>query len=331
MSGFAQDFDTLFNQILTDWKNQFPEADVSQGSLIFIKSACQASALWGLYKHQEWISKQIFPDTATGANMEHHAWVRGLTRRSGETDAELLARLLKYIRRPPAGGNKYDYEKWALEVDNVAAAYCIPLAQGLGSVDVIILANESATGSEIPSTHTGVEGTNTSVSENKLIDSGATFETDGVAPGDIVTNEDAGTEAVVSSVDSETELTLSADIFDETGQAYTIVSLTEQVKAYIDDVRPVTASALRVLAPTVIEQDVTMTVSGENLSLTTIEADIEAFMNILIPGEDLAVAQLTAIAINAGAEDVSVTVPAANVTADDDEIIRPGTIDVSET
>lgn len=55
-----------------------------------------------------------------------------------ETDDELLARLLEIIRRPPAGGNKYDYKRWALEVSGVTAAYIYPLRRGLGTVDIVI-------------------------------------------------------------------------------------------------------------------------------------------------------------------------------------------------
>lgn len=55
-----------------------------------------------------------------------------------ETDASLLARLLDIIRRPPAGGNKYDYRRWALEVPGVTNAFVYPLRRGLGTVDVAI-------------------------------------------------------------------------------------------------------------------------------------------------------------------------------------------------
>lgn len=56
----------------------------------------------------------------------------------GETDASLLARLLEILRRPPAGGNKYDYRNWTLSVDGVTAAYVHSLRRGLGTVDVVI-------------------------------------------------------------------------------------------------------------------------------------------------------------------------------------------------
>lgn len=147
---FEKTFDELLNSILADYQNQFPDADTSKGSLIYIRAAALASSLWGLYKYHDWIAAQAFPDTADIEALEHHCYLRGIIRRAGETDADLLARLLDYLRRPPAGGNKYDYVKWALEITNVKAAYCIPLGQGLGTVDVVIVANKDTTGSDIP-------------------------------------------------------------------------------------------------------------------------------------------------------------------------------------
>lgn len=60
-----------------------------------------------------------------------------------ESDASLLDRLLELIRRPPAGGNKYDYKNWALAVDGVDAAYVYPLRRGLGTVDIAITSANS--------------------------------------------------------------------------------------------------------------------------------------------------------------------------------------------
>ena len=255
---FQKDFDELLNAILTDYGNQFPEADRSQGSLIFIKSACLASALWGIYKHQDWIAKQIFPDTADSENLEHHCWLREIVRKPGETDEDYLARLLEDLRRPPAGGNKYDYVKWAREIANVKAAYSFPLAQGASSVDVVIVADPDLTGSEIP----------------------------------------------------------AQDLLDA-------------VSAYIEEVRPVTARFVRVLAPTILDQDVTMSVTGGDVNLAQVQADIAAYLSTFIPGQKLYLTRLTAIAIDNGAEDAEVTIPAATVNPQSYEMIRPGVIDVA--
>ena len=45
---------------------------------------------------------------------------------------------VEIIRRPPAGGNRYDYKNWALSVDGVTSAYVYPLRRGLGTVDIAI-------------------------------------------------------------------------------------------------------------------------------------------------------------------------------------------------
>ncbi|HBR1086191.1 TPA: baseplate J/gp47 family protein [Klebsiella pneumoniae] len=66
-----------------------------------------------------------------------------------ESDSELLARLLDIIRRPPAGGNKYDYRRWAMAVDGVTAAYVYPLRRGLGTVDVVITSAGGAPSADI--------------------------------------------------------------------------------------------------------------------------------------------------------------------------------------
>lgn len=55
-----------------------------------------------------------------------------------ETDAQLLARVLDVLRNPPAGGNKADWRRWAMNVDGVTAAYVFPLRRGLGTVDVCV-------------------------------------------------------------------------------------------------------------------------------------------------------------------------------------------------
>jgi len=58
-----------------------------------------------------------------------------------ESSSALLERLLDRLRYPPAGGNKHDYRRWALEVPGVTSAWCYPLRRGLGTVDVVVLSN----------------------------------------------------------------------------------------------------------------------------------------------------------------------------------------------
>ena len=71
-------------------------------------------------------------------------------------------------------------------------------------------------------------GTNTSAVAFKLVNSAATFVADNIKTGDVVHNDTAGTAATVVSVDSATQLTLNADIFTTTAQAYAVYNMSAQ-------------------------------------------------------------------------------------------------------
>ena len=55
-----------------------------------------------------------------------------------ESDDSLRDRLLLKLRLPPGSGTQWDYIRWAREVQGVAAARCISLWNGPGTVKVII-------------------------------------------------------------------------------------------------------------------------------------------------------------------------------------------------
>ncbi|WP_410499716.1 baseplate J/gp47 family protein [Chitinibacter sp. S2-10] len=327
------DFKTIEAALLRDLANLAPELRLAGDSDWAIRAAGMASSIAGLYEHQAWIVRQIFPDTADTEQLENHCRVRGIKRKGAvaaggtitatgqvgiaipagsvlqhadgrrylvsapavigavgsvavsvsaelagsagdlavgeplifqnpplgvagdavsagitggteaESDANLLGRLLELIRHPPAGGNKYDFKRWALEVDGVTAAYVYPLRRGLGTVDAVITGDNS-----LP------------------------------AP------------AVLSAV-----------------------------QAHIDDIRPVTGKNTAVIAPTEKLQDITVQitlVSGYTLVTLTsqINALIADYFAALAPGDTLVVnklqGQITALP---GISDAHITLPAANV------------------
>ena len=59
-----------------------------------------------------------------------------------ETDDQLRARVLKRIREPPQGGDKSDYEQWALAVPGVTRAWCAPLEMGPGTVTIRFMCDD---------------------------------------------------------------------------------------------------------------------------------------------------------------------------------------------
>ncbi|PVX80062.1 baseplate J/gp47 family protein [Paraburkholderia unamae] len=239
MSYPVPDLATIEADILRDIANQDADADTTTDSDNGIRAAATASAVSGLYDHQQWIARQIFPDSADPDMLARHATLHGLSKKQAkaaegtillngqpneqagsglivlapdgtqyqttaaaalgadgtgtvsaiavvagsagnldegtalalssppqnfssvasvvsmvggtdvETDDELLARLLDLLRHPPAGGNAYDYRRWAMDVSGVTAAYVYPLRRGPGTVDVLI-----TSGSGLPSAST---------------------------------------------------------------------------------------------------------------------------------------------------------------------------------
>ncbi len=77
------------------------------------------------------------------------------------------------------------------------------------------------------------QGSNTSVSANKLIDNTATFQTDLVDNTMIVYNTSDNTVANIVSVDSEIQLTLDADIFTATPKDYYVNENTGGQLSYL--------------------------------------------------------------------------------------------------
>lgn len=61
-----------------------------------------------------------------------------------ETIDSLRSRLLFRVQYPPAGGNKFDYERWALEVPGVTRAWCLPRYRGHGTVGVMFVMDEES-------------------------------------------------------------------------------------------------------------------------------------------------------------------------------------------
>ncbi len=64
---------------LRDLLNLDDAAHTAGDSDNFVRASAVASAADGLYHHQNWIARQILPDTADPENIERHAALRGLT------------------------------------------------------------------------------------------------------------------------------------------------------------------------------------------------------------------------------------------------------------
>lgn len=84
-------------------------------------------------------------------------YINGLTRaeltellspgEAEETDKSLRERVLTKLQKPSTGGNRYDYYNWAMECKGVGAAKVFPLADGPGTVKVVIADSNRAAAS----------------------------------------------------------------------------------------------------------------------------------------------------------------------------------------
>jgi len=71
-----------------------------------------------------------------------------ITGAEAESDDALRTRLLARMQKPSASGNIYDYYNWAMSVNGVGAARVFPLADGPGTVKVVITGADKAAADE---------------------------------------------------------------------------------------------------------------------------------------------------------------------------------------
>ncbi|EBW6359696.1 phage tail protein [Salmonella enterica subsp. enterica serovar Oranienburg] len=351
MAYLTPDAEQIRADLLRDLKNQLPDADTGPDSDYYVRASSVASVAEGLYQHQAWVVRQIFPDTSDSDYLALHARTRGLKKKppttargladisgssgsmlpagsqirgenlavmttadvtftggmaeapvtaiqsgsSGnltspvmaelvsapmgvngrvvvkclaggtdeESDGELLDRLLDIIRRPPAGGNQYDYRRWAMEVPGVTSAWVYPVRRGVGTVDIAI-------------TSAG-----------------------GLASDEIIRN----------------------------------------VQAHIDDIRPVTAKNALVLSPQLRYVDFDVIVKAQGVPLEQLRPEVDktvrGAMARIAPGQPLIRSSIeTLISLLPGVTDRTIVTPAANVIARVDgtrlEWLLPGTVTVRD-
>lgn len=93
--------------------------------------------------------------------------------------------------------------------------------------------------------YTRFQGSNTNVTANKLIDGGALF-TQTTKVGDYVENLNDGSTAKITAIDSDTQLSISADIFTATNKLYEITSDYFRADMFKDESVVITDSILNV-------------------------------------------------------------------------------------
>ena len=313
----ARSYDQILAEVLADYENQLPDVDRSQGSLVFINSAMLASAVWGVERFMQFIAENRFPDTGTRETLERWAAIYNISRDAGEDDASLLSKVLLRMQQPEAGGNRYDWPRWAREVvwthtengdiwiETIPAAYAYENQRGSGSVDVIITSDLSGAPAWV---------------------SGKTYEALSYVTfdGDSYITVSGGTSSGTSPIDDSGVIWVEVSGVPST---YIVAS----VESYLNNKRPLGIWDYAVSGATRLTQNVTMTITGVDASAQTITDAITAYIKSLEPSKTLYTSQLIAVAIDAGAESVVLTTPSADVVPSAvSQRVWPGTVTVTK-
>lgn len=325
MSTFRKEYSDLLDEILTNWINALPLADTSQGSMVRINSEVLASALLGLYEETVFVSRQILPTTQTSSNLSEYAAIYDQTKRSDEETSDFRTRFLQFLAQKPAGGTKLDYQREAEAVTGVDVAKVYGTEDGQADGDVLVVIKSD-----------GTTGTADATEASKLHDADGGFVSGMV--GATVTNTTDSTTAVITGIVDSGELNIDTDIFIS-GEGYSIDSpipstnLVTLVQTAIDDFRPINDNATVEGAQATSAQDVTLSVTGgDSVDTEAIEAGITSYINSIEIGGVIRLDQITSIAVNGGAESVTITLPVTDINAvSQKHLHRAGTITLTLT
>lgn len=360
MSYQPKTYDEIRAALLTDYQNQIPGADISEGSDIYVKASVLASALWGLYQYQRYIEKQIFPDQADSAGLERHTSIRGISRKQPAKASGTATLTGTSGTVVPSGltlkvSNGVSFE--TTTGGTISASILDVTARAKdGGVSGNIAINTALTVQDPPS------GCNSAATAKTAFTGGTDREKDSALLArllDVIRQPPAGgkkndyrqwalgVSGVADCIVYPTRRglgTVDLVILTSGAGASRIPNqaLLDSVKTYIDTVRPVTVKDMLILAPTAKSQAVTASIkvaSGYTFTQVKpwVETAINNYLNVMSPMEVLYKSKLEkAISDVEGVNDRSVTLPSGNVTPVDNggyvvEMITPGTITITET
>lgn len=352
-------FDDFRQQLLDEYRNKVPGADVSDDSEIYAR-ASMGAAIGGLLMYGlRYIEDQVFPDSADTANLERHAGLYAITRKSATA----------------AGAGKFELTG----VDTTVVSSGLTLTHEDGT-EFVTTSGGTITGGVL---EVDLDAVTTGTVGNKVAGDELTVQSPptGVdSTGDVTVDLDGGT-------DDETDAELAARVLermrqgnaggthtdyeqwalaiDGVVQAHTLEQRrgpgTVSVAVYSVDVdgnrepansalRTAVYDAIELLRPVCVDLDVpavsevTLDVTVDALEVepgfdsaevtTNVEEAIEAYIFALETGATSYLTQLgRAIATVAGVRDYTLTTPVANTSPTLDsstvEVLVPGTVTVN--
>lgn len=351
-------YQETLDAILTEYKNQLPDADVSPGSVAYALAAAQAAAVAGLYNHQDYISRQILPDTATDY-LDRHAYIEGLSRKPGNTAAGTVT----------LTGQNGTVAASGLELAAPDGTLFTTLAGGTIALGVLTIASHAqiagAAGNIPAATKLTLQmpppGIDAAALSATAFTGGSDVESDADLRARILTKRrkppaggnandyrawalevPGAADAIVYPLRLGLGSVSVVALTSGSGSARIPAQpLIDSVASHINEVRPVGCSIMQVFGPTAKPANVTATITltaGYTFALVqfSVVAALTDYVGQLAPLATLHRSQLFRIIMGIdGVADCAITVPAADVTAADAggtsiEMITPGAITVTQ-
>lgn len=340
------------SNILRDIQNLLAEAAVSDDSDFGVRASAVSSAIEGLYQHQQWIVRQLFPDTADVDLMEIHAALRNIRRKAATyavgsitftgtpgtnipvgTETKTIDGIAFVTTSAAviAGGGSIDVASQAVlagVTGNVTAATPLTLTAAPGGVNAAALIVSMLSGTDIE-TDASLLGRllfilrNPPASGNKADYKRWALEVDGCDGAFVYPlRRGLGTcDVIITSAGGLPSAGLISDVFD-----------------HIDELRPCGVNTLAVLAPTLLVQNHTMQIKVSGVTLvdatTMIDAALDNYYATLLPGDPYIKSVVEALISGiVGITDRAISDPTGNVvpTVDDTAVqwCRKGTLAVT--
>ncbi|CCF96547.1 hypothetical protein B7R77_03120 [Ralstonia solanacearum K60] len=325
--------DQIRSDILRDAQNLDETFDVSEDSDNWIRATAFASAIEGLYQHQLWAVRQIFPDSADQDNLERHANLHNVPALSATVAGGTMAVTGSPGAPVPAGSQlKADVSGISLSVSAGG------VVGGDGTAQVAIVAATAGTSGNLAAgatlTFTAAPPGVASVATVVSMGGGTDDETPASLLARLLAelrDPDAGGKDSdyikwVKSVDGITNGYVyshrrgpgKVDVVVVSGSGVPTPAQIAQAQAAVDAKRPSACPDALVFAPTLKPVAIVAQVSLSGVLLADVQAQAEtairAYFDTLKPGDACIKSRIEGILTDlSGVTDRLVTSPAANV------------------
>lgn len=327
----TKDYRQIRIDILRDIANQQPDAYTGEDSDFAVRANATASSIEGLYEHQKWIVRQVFPDTADSDYLERHASLRGIARKAASFATGTVRFSGTAGSAVPIGTEAKNNSGIAFVTTaagviggggtvDIAAKAMLAGVSGNQAASTVLMLSAAPTGVQSQASIVAMTGGTDTESDSDLLArvlydmrlppcGGAkhdyyrwAMEVPGVTDAYVFTQR-----RVVNGV----------DVVIETEGGAPSQQLIDDVLAYIDSVRPPCVDLL-VMGPTLVTVDIVAVLTLYGTTLTDAAARIngvlQAYFGTLHVGDAVTRAMLISLVMGVkGVVDVDLTTPAANV------------------